>query len=186
MKENEYIVAGYCFSNANDYKEAKRETETIEYIKANTDLKDLNKVLKLYHKLVERKTFKTIIGYTFLYDLRETIIKGGIVTADRLPSIHIQIGEKQVKAYSNVLEHEQEKKHNQVVQEYQIRLRNSRIISLFLTIIIIIMIGIAIWSDRSKFYIYENKIIDKYSAWEEELDAREKLIEEKEKSLSGE
>lgn len=186
MKENEYIVAGYSFSNAHDYKEAKREEETIEYIKANTDLKDSNRVLKLYHKLVERNTLKTVVGHAFLYELRDRIIKEGIVTSDNLPCIHIEKDEKQVRTYSNVLEHEQEQKHMEVIEDYKIRLRNSRIISFFLVIIIIVMIGIAIWSDRTKFYIYENKIIDKYSAWEEELDAREKLIEEKENSISVE
>ena len=35
MKENENIVEGYSFSDARDYREAKR-TESIEYIKANT------------------------------------------------------------------------------------------------------------------------------------------------------
>ena len=65
MNENEYRIAGYRFTDARDYKEAKRETETVEYIRANTDLTDRNKTLKLYHKLVERKTLKTIIGYSF-------------------------------------------------------------------------------------------------------------------------
>ena len=48
MKETEYKVAGYVFTDAHTYKEAKREEETVEYIKANTDLNDLNKALKLH------------------------------------------------------------------------------------------------------------------------------------------
>jgi len=184
MKENEYVVAGYSFSNAHDYKEAKREEETVEYIKAKSDLQDLNKAVKLYHKLVERKTLKTVVGYAFLNELRDKIISGGIVTADNLPCIQVEKEEKQLRAYANVLEKDQEQKHLETIEDYHIRLKNSKIISTFLGIIIVIMIGIAIWSDRTKFYIYENKIIDKYATWEEELNAREKVIEEKESTLN--
>ncbi len=181
MKENEYTVAGYSFSNVHDYKDAKRDEETIEYIKSKTDLSDLNKTLKLYHKLVERKTLKTIVGYTFLKELQERIVKEGIVSRDNLPYIPI---DKQIKAYSSALAHEQEQKHLSKIENYKIKLRNSRIISLFLMVIIIAMILISIFSDRSVFINYENKIIDKYALWEEELNAREKLIKEKEEANS--
>lgn len=180
MKENENKVAGFSFSNAHDYKEAKREEETIEYIKANTDLNDLNKGLKLYYKLVERKTLKTVVGHAFLKELQEKIIKAGIVTKENMPCIQVDRDEKTLKTFANDFEKEQEKKHLAMVEEYRIRHRNARIINIFLTVIIIFMIAISIWSDRSVFSIFENKIIDKYSTWEEELNKREKAIEEKE------
>ncbi len=186
MKENEYKVAGYSFSDAHDYKEAKREEETIEYIKANTDLNDLNKAIKLYHKLIERKTLKTVVGYTFLKELQERILKEGIVGSENMPCIKKEKNEKQVRAYSNALEHDQEQKHLSMIEDYRIRLRNSRIISLFLVGIILAMIAISIFSDRNIFSNYENKIIDKYSAWEEELKAREQLLEENENLQSVE
>ncbi|MDF2945258.1 MAG: hypothetical protein K0S01_4116 [Herbinix sp.] len=179
MKENEYKVAGYSFSDAHDYKEAKREAETIEYIKANTDLNDLNKAIKLYHKLVERKTLKTVVGFTFLKELQERIVKEGIVSKENMPCIQIDKDEKQLRTYANSLEHEQEQKHLAVIGDYKIKLRNSRIISAFLVGIIIVMIAISIWSDRNIFSNYENKIINKYAAWEEDLNAREQLLEEK-------
>lgn len=184
MKENEYKVAGYVFSDAHHYKEAKREEETVEYIKANTDLNDLNKVLKLYHKLVERKTLKTVIGYTFLYELRVMILGAGIVTKENLPGIRIEKSEKEPRVYDNVLEKEQEQKHLAMIEDYKIKLRNSRIISIFLTVIIIVMVAIAVFSDRSMYSIYENQVIDKYEGWQTELDAREKALEEREQALN--
>ena len=185
MNENEYRIAGYRFTDARDYKEAKRESETVEYIRANTDLTDRNKTLKLYHKLVERKTLKTIIGYSFLCELREKIISEGMVSSDNLPDIPIQREEKQIKVYDNVLEHEQEERHLQLIEDYRIKLRNSRIISIFLTVIILAMIAITVFSDRSMYSIYENKVIDKYEAWQTELDAREAALDQKEAALSG-
>ncbi|MDD3174708.1 MAG: hypothetical protein PHF63_13815 [Herbinix sp.] len=180
MKDKEYIVAGYRFSDDHDYKEAKREAETIEYIKANTDLNDLNKAVKLYHKLVERKTLKTVVGFAFLKELQERIIKDGIINKDNIPCIQVERNNKLAKEYSSSIKQEQEKKHLDMIEDYKTRLRNSRIISIFLVIIIIIMILISVFSDRSVFTNYENKILNKYSAWEEDLNAREKALQEKE------
>lgn len=180
MKENEYNVAGYSFSDAHDYKEAKREEETIEYIKANTDLNDLNKAIKLYHKLVERKTLKTVVGFAFLKELQERILKEGIIAKENMPCIQVEKNEKEIKAYSGKMEHEQEQKHLEIIEDYKIKLRNSRIICGFLAAIIAAMILISVFSDRSVFSNYENKLIDKYSAWEEQLNAREKALDERE------
>jgi hypothetical protein len=155
----------------------------VEYIKANTDLSDMNKTLKLYHKLVERKTLKTMIGYEFLKELQERIVCGGIVTADTLPPIRIESDEKQIRVYSGEIDHDAEQRHLEVIDDYKVRLRNSRIVSGFLIVIIIAMILISIFSDRNIFVNYKNQVIDQYSAWEEQLDARENALDDREKAL---
>jgi len=183
MKENENILCGYSFSDVHDYKEAKREEETIEYIKANTDLKDINKVIKLYLKLVERKTLKTVIGTTFLKELQNRIMKESIMSPNNIPNIPIIKVENHPKVFASPIEHEQDEKHLGEIAEFKIKLKNSRIISVFLAAIIIIMIIIAIFSDRSMFTNYENSIVDKYSSWEEELNAREKALDTKQEGI---
>ncbi len=180
MNDKEYTVAGYSFSEAHEYKEAKKEAETIEYIKANTDLTDINKAVKLYHKLVERKTLRTIVGYAFLKELQGRIIQEGVIAKENLPCIRIERDKKQVKVYTGALDHEQERKHQDIQKDYKIRIRNLHIIIGFLVGIIIVMILISVFSDRSVFSNYENKVVNKYSAWEESLDAREKALKEKE------
>lgn len=175
--EKEYKVSGYSFSDVLDYKEAKRESETIEYIKANTDLNDKNKVLKLYHKLVERKTLNTIVGYGFLKELRDEIIGDGIINKENLPGIPIEKKSKQNNITSP--DHNMEVKNHKQIQEYRIRHRNSRIINLFLILIIFVMIIINVMSDRSLFQDYEEKIVNRYASWEEDLTEREKELEEK-------
>lgn len=183
MGENEQKIAGYFFAEPHAYKEAKREEETVEYIRANTDLSDMNKTLKLYHKLVERKTLKTVIGYEFLKELQEKIIRGGIVTADSLPPIRVERDEKPIKVYSGEIDHEAEQRHMEIIEDYKTKLRNSRIVAGFLIVIVITMILISIFSDRNIFVNYENQVVDKYSAWEEQLDAREKALDEREKAI---
>ncbi len=183
MQENDKKVAGYVFEDARDYKEAKREEETVEYLKANTDMNDLNKVLKLYHKLTERKTLKTVVGFAFLNELSNKLISSGLVTKEGLPCIRIEKAEKPPRIYDNALEKELEKQHQATIAEYKIKLKNSRIISAFLAIIIIIMMMIAVFSDRSMYSIYENKVIDKYESWQTDLETRERALEERERSL---
>lgn len=186
MGNGEYKVAGYSFEDSHEYKEAKREQETVDYIRANTDLSDINKVLKLYNKLVERKTLKSVVGIIFLNELRDNILKAGIVTIDNLPDIKIEKQIAPIRVYDNVLEHEQENKHLAMIEDYRIKLKNSRIINAFLAIIIVAMILITVFMDRSMYSIYENKIIDKYEAWQQELESREAALADKENAVSNE
>lgn len=183
MKKNENIAYGFCFMDAKEFKEAKREAESIEYIKANTDLNDRNKALKLYHKLVDRKTFKSIIGYVFLKELQNKILQDGIVTPDNLPNIIVEKNAKIPKAYANTLEMEKVERHKEILENYRIRHRNARIINFFLVVIIIAMIAISLFRDRTVFVEFENQVIDKYASWEEELQERENALKEKEEQV---
>lgn len=184
MGNNDNKLSGYTFEDSQDYREAKRELESVEYIRANTDLNDINKVLKLYTKLVERKTFKSVVGIEFLVELRNKILDAGIVTENNLPGIRIEKTNKQIRVYDNDLEREQEKSYLAKLEDYRIRLKNSRIISAFLIGIIVIMLLISIFMDRSMYSIYENKIIDQYEAWQQELEAREAALEERENAVN--
>lgn len=177
-----YIVNGLSFHNDQVYKEAKKEAETIDYIKANTDLNDLNKILKLYHKLLEKNSFQTIIGISFLNDLRDMIVKGGVIDLDKLPVIPVGFKEKQYfsKTYVDELQQNKEKKLLGVIEDLRTKNRNSRIINIFLIGIIVVMIVIAIYSKQFNSFYQEQDIIDRYSAWEEDLKLREKIVEEKE------
>jgi hypothetical protein len=178
MGNNDNKLSGYTFEDSRDYKEAKREMESVEYIRANTDLNDINKVLKLYVKLVERKTLKSVVGIEFLVELRNKILSSGIVTKDNLPGIRIEKPNNAIRVYDDELEYDQEKAHLAMIEDYRIKLKNSRIISGFLIAIIVVMLLISIFMDRSMYSIYENKVIDKYEAWQQELDAREAALEE--------
>lgn len=183
VEEKEYKVSGYSFANLQQYKEAKREAESVDYIKANTDLNDMSKTLKLYHKLVEKNTLKTIVGYGFLKELQDRIIKDGIVSSDNLPCISIAMENMTQHIKSNIVEQKMGTKNHSMAEEYKIRHKNSRIINMFLVMIIIIMFIVSYISDRNLLKKYENDIINQYSSWEEELNAREKVLDAREKVM---
>lgn len=66
---------------------------------------------------------------------------------------------------------------------YKSRFNKSVIINVALVIIIIVMIAITATSSNPNILNYETKLQDKYSSWQEELDRRQKVIEQKEKEL---
>ena len=146
MRQKIYEVNGFAFTDPQEYEEAKKESESIEYMKANTDFNDLSQVTKLYLKLVEHKSMRTVVGYTFLKELQDSIIKKDFIDKDNLPGIQIIKRGRNIDVLSSIKD--PEKKQEGILTDYRIRLRNSRIISIFLLVIIIIMMLIAAFGQR--------------------------------------
>jgi hypothetical protein len=178
MNRNENKLEGFIFLDINEYEEAQKEAESIEYIKANNDLEDYNKLVKLYYKLVEQNCLRTPVGVIFLKQLQERILKEGIVSSTNLPGI--QINKITPQNSIRLKSVQQSQKQIDPVKDYRIKLRNSRIISLFLIVIIFIMILMAVFTDRTIYTNYEKKILNKYATWEEDLNVREKDLQNKE------
>jgi len=181
MSEKGLLIGGFLFSTNKEYSDAKQEQETIEYLKANSDLSKPKTVLKLYSKLTENRTFHTPIGYLFLKELQEIILNAGIVKLEELESIYIPTQNlSENEELNNLSLHH----YKQIAEKAHIQNRNSRIINIFLAFIIIVMIAIAIYSDKSVYTDFENKVIDKYASWEEELNNREQDLNNREKLLN--
>lgn len=181
MGDKGLVVNGFLFSTNKEYNQAKEELEAIEYIKKNTDLTNAKTVLKLYTKLTGNRTFHTPVGYTFLSELRDTIIQSGIIKPEIVENIYIP---------SNVVDNNEvavlkAEQYKVMAEKERTKHRNSRIINIFLVFIIMAMIVIAIYTDKNLFTNFETSIIDKYSAWEEELDKREQALDELEEQLNG-
>lgn len=143
MKEYEYIVCGYCFNDQEEYSRAQKEAENMNYIRSNTDLANPKIVLKLYHKLIERNTFQTMVGYEFLKELRAKIVTAGLVREKELQPIPIRTI-RQV----DTLEKEQSRlDHYKIkLEEYKVRLNNAKIVIAFCIIIILGIFGITMYT----------------------------------------
>lgn len=184
MNEKSYRVGGYVFEDEYDYKEAKKEADSVEYIRVKADLSDLNKTIKLYNKLVERQTFRTVIGFDFLKELRSRILAQHIVDESSLPCIRVEKSGRS-RPYSAAISRESENKYREQAKILKSKLRSSRIINAFLILIIAAMIVITLFARKNNSYTnIENEIVNKYAAWAEELEAREKAIRQKEAALN--
>ena len=83
---------------------------------------------------------------------------------------------------------EKEKAKNKKEQKkegknYKGRCQFFMVTSLILLISVVSMLLLAATSDNVNILNYENKLIDKYSSWEQELEEREQAVKEQEQAL---
>ena len=150
----------------------KKELEGIQYIREKNDMNNMKKVLALYNKLMERELFHTQTGIAFMEQLKEQLIAS--------PEIKNQDiwGYKEEKT-EDTKENVQKEKENL----YKYRYYNSLIINIILIAALILGFFITTNSKNVNILNYENRLIDKYSAWEEQLKERESIVTEREKAL---
>lgn len=178
------IVEGFCFSDEKIASQAKRESDGVRYIRENTNMENPEVVLKLYRKLMEEKIFETPVGIGFLKELRDYLLKASDIKEEELEAIPIELSSKEdevrnIKREKTAFKGRMERK----LEEERKKRRVSRILNLFLIIVVIGMIMVTLTSDNPNIINYENKLVDKYAQWQQELEEREQTVSEKEKEL---
>lgn len=177
------VVEGFVFETSEGYNDALKEAEAISYIKAKTDLNNSTALVKLYNKLIDKQTFITPIGINFLKELHDRIIDSGVISKDNLRPVPVKhVIKKQSRSVEGFIK-DSDSRMKIRLSYIEKKLNSSRIINVFLVIIILIMFAITMFSDRSPFINAEVKFQNKYAEWEEDLIQREKVISEKEKEL---
>ncbi len=178
MADEKWIVNGYEFATREDYDKAKKEAESIAYIKAHTNMKDKQQMLKIYNRASENKMFHTVIGYDFMHQLYLYLIKNEVMEKQYIKTIPVD------KAVSQRELPEDVEAANKLAEQYRVLYQDSkdkrklqRIIICFLGGLIILMMVMVYFNYRT---YDEDAVLDKYSAWEEELKERENAVTEKE------
>lgn len=187
------IVRGFSFDTKKAYEEAKKEEESIRYISSKIDLSTPANALKVYIKLLDNNNFHTIIGMTFLSDLRNRILASGIIkdmnlkeieTKDRYVYYDKKGGEKDEPSETLKLFKQKEDKTNALKDYYEAKYQKAKVIIVALAVIIAGLFAIAIYNKTFNRSAAEIEIQDKYSAWAEELEQRETELEERERALN--
>ena len=176
MEKKEKIIEGFYFDDAKVAEQAKREADGIQYIRENTDMDNPEIVLQLYRKLIGEKLFETPVGISFLKELRDYLLQVPTIQEQELEPIHFQTPEVEAEMRFNG---RMEKK----IEQGKKRLRISLIVNLFLAVLVVGMVIITLTSDQPNIVNYENKIVDKYAQWQQELEEREQAVREKEQEL---
>lgn len=185
MEEKGIIIEGFCFADKKMAEQAKREADGIKYIKEHTDMENPEVVLQLYHKLIAEKLFETPVGIGFLKEIRDYLSTVPTVKIQELEPIPTETLLKEnevrnVKREKIADKNRMEKKLEQVKKH----LRTSLLFNLFLVIVVVGMLVITLTSDHPNILNYENKIIDKYAQWQQELEEREQAVKEKELEIT--
>lgn len=188
---DDYCIDGFLFQTEEEAEQAQKEVEGIHYIKANLDMEDPQAVLQVYDNLIKQRLFETPVGYCFLHELKKYLVAIPAISNEDIKAIPIvqteQADLSEIKKSKKKSEKKAEKKQKQSRQKTQKKEKNVNYKSrctvfmtttLILAISVITMMILAATSDNVNILNYENKLIDKYSAWEQELDEREQALDE--------
>lgn len=165
----------------------KKELEGIRYIKEKNDMQDMKTVLALYNKLSEKELFHTQAGVEFMEELRDKLIAAPEVDNHEIAGYKaVQSEKKKDEKKEQELKPAEEKKkeiEQRIINEYRYKYYNSLIINVILIIALVLGFLITTNSKNVNIINYENRLIDKYAAWEEQLEERESIVTEREKAV---
>ena len=150
-----------------------------------TDLKDPKQVYLLYNKLLEKELFKTIVGIGYLKKLQDFLYVSDEIPNDKIQPISVDYelqellkGRREItrnKSVINKLKKEKKKYNDMFIKAI--------IVNVVLVAVIAFMIIITLTSKNPNIMDYENKLQNKYSTWQEELESQEESIKEREEEL---
>ena len=179
-----YAADHFTFESRESYEQAKREAEVIEKLVEKTDLSDPKVALKLYNKSISEKAFRTVTGYHFLLELRQSILESGLVTERALAPIPVREPEGRK---DDVISgpSPQEKKFERLYEGQRLLNKKLKIVLIAFAIVLAGFIFINLRFEYTIFTYFtnykdkmENELIDKYESWQEDLETREQKLQQ--------
>lgn len=184
-----YTVDHFCFENRDVYERAVKEEKVIKSMREKYHLSNGKTAWKIYQKAVEEKVFTTVVGYSFLNELWDTIRKSSAAAVNKLPDIPVK-AEGTADAgpvEAGGIKRARGDKYQRLYEGQCLLNKRLKIIVLALVILIVAFVVIDLKSEYSVFTYFtdykakmEEELYDKYEAWENELKAREDALEQKE------
>ena len=194
-----YEAGGFVFRTKKEAELAQREIEGTKYLRQKLDMENPNAVFSIYQNLIEQDLFETPVGYCFLKELRDYLLMIPAISNEEVLAIPIRYPqtEEEEKKQKKEQKKEEQRKERQREKEkaknkkeqkkegknYKGRRQFFMVTSLILLISVVSMLLLAATSDNVNILNYENKLIDKYSSWEQELEEREQAVKEQEQAL---
>lgn len=182
--DEKYVVDGYVFSTEAEYKDALNEKKGVDYMKSRTNMNNVQNVKEVYEKVLEKNIFKTQIGYNFMRELQEVLMKSSLVSAEEIKNIPVEGREDKRTLETNKQLRERIKN---IEADYKNKFFNSIFLNVALIIMIIVIIVITMNSKNTNILNYKNRLDAEYTSkeddlaeWEEELEEREKMLESEE------
>jgi len=167
MLRNKYVVEGFEFENEHQENIAKSEVKSINYIVSRTDMNNPKSVLVVYNRIIDKKLFKTPIGIKFLKEIQEMLLANSEIEESMIKPIPVVFDFSPVNP---------DKPIKNPKQKYKKIMINSIVLNILLIVVIILIFIITSNSKNINIINYENRIKAQYSAWEQELNQRESVL----------
>ncbi len=181
--KSELSVNGFLFGSMDDVELADQELSTVKYIESRIQNRNADTILSVYQGAIDRKMFRTPIGYAYMHELQKRLVNLG-VNKDDIPGIPLY------QVYNNKLEEELKprrsitvpvhKKRNAVVQMN----RTLITVNIILILLLIALFVINIKGSTPTVLNYRYALENEYASWEQELKDRESAVREKERILN--
>lgn len=182
MADNDKLLMnGYRFGSEKDAKTAEEEIKLARYFESRMTGKSGRNRLAVYDQLLDKKVFRTPLGWEYLRHLQEELQSLGIPEEEirPIPMYMTFVHDAEDADRTPVRERIRPARPKSRVNKYHV----SVLINIFLVIMVIAMFAITLNSDNPNILNYKNNIINQYASWEQELTERENKVREKENSL---
>ncbi len=177
--KKQYTVNGFLFGDPADVEIANQELSKIKYIDKKIERHSGETILAVYQAALEKKMFRTPVGYGYLQQLQKKLVGLGI-ERERIPAIPLyQVFNNNYKTEEKAPRLTPKKKVHPDVK----KLRYSIWGNVVLVILVIVLFVITLNGENANIINYRNAIVNEYSQWEDELTAREQIVREKEREL---
>ena len=189
-------VSGFLFEDEEMAVQARKEEEGVRFIKEKSNLKSQESVLKLYTTILQQNLFVTPVGLRFLMELQGALIASGMKKED-IPVLDVA---SFVPAPKEEPKKRPAKTREKKTNFHPVKKMNARVeqgggykqafhVALFFAIVFGLSVAgmfviAEVSSDNVNILNYENKLIDKYEQWSNDLKEKEDSLKEWEEELS--
>ena len=182
MNDVDIALSRLNFESREAYDRAKKEAEFIRKAEETMDLTDAKTALKLYNKIVKEKIFSSVLGYEFLFELRNVIIESGVAKAENLAAVPVR---EIIKTENDTLED-----RSIEVEKFRHLYEGQKIINkkykIGIIAFVLVLIGFVLVNFKLEYSVFtyftnykatmEEELVNKYEKWSEELQKREDAI----------
>lgn len=180
--DNDNSLDGYLFFDENDFKRAQKEKQMIDTLKASLKPDDPEAMCQIYNRLVDKHCFVTPIGLDFLHEMRGYLVDTmGDAMLQPVPVPKRYVIKKQA---SGMMNRKEEKLQN---ENDTLKAQKNKLVIAVVTLCIIVvgMIFIVASNDNLGYFNAEEKVLNKYAAWQERLQTWEEQLNEREEMLEN-
>ena len=170
-----YKIGDFTFETEVEAKAAEKEAKAIAYITQQMESCNPKAVRALYCQMIEKDLFHTKLGIAFLEEIHDQLVKEKSLAGENIPNVprkEIREINKKVRGVEGEL------------KKYKKATHILMIVCITMGIIIGGMFAVNATSQHPTILNYEQKILNKYAAWEEELNQREEELTKREQRLS--
>ncbi len=198
-KEKKWAAGGYVFDDKAVYDRAVKEASAIAAMRKKYSITNGKTAYQIYKKAIQEDVFSTVVGYAFLSELRNIIVRTGTASEKDLMPIPIKGGGTQASGQSRVQGQavggakETGSRYQRLYEAQCLLNKKLKWVVFILAVFVLSIVIIDLKSEYSVFTFFTNykakmeeELVDKYRGWEAELKARESALQGEEGAPNGE